>query len=109
VYCKGESGVLEKRILNVTLSQKSVPCITITPTQIWLKAIPFSFAFVHLFCLLPLFLQFFFLYLATENKKEGEKFVPDSLLVLCVSVRLVPDGSIVITNQHEQAAPISGL
>jgi len=51
----------------------------------------------------------FFLYLATENRKEGEKFIPDSLLVLCASVRLVPDGSIVITNQHEQAAPIPGL
>lgn len=54
-------------------------------------------------------LQFFFLYLATENRKEGEKFIPDSLLVLCVSVRLVPDGSIVITNQHGQSTPIPGL
>jgi hypothetical protein len=55
-----------------------------------------------------LYFTIFFLYLATEDRKEGEKFIPDSLLVLCVSVKLVPDGSIVIT-QHEQAAPIPGL
>jgi hypothetical protein len=56
-----------------------------------------------------LYFTIFFLYLATENKKEGEKFIPDSLLVLCISVKLVSDGSIVITNQQEQAAPIPGL
>jgi hypothetical protein len=40
---------------------------------------------------------------------EGEKFIPDSLLVLCVSIKLVPDGSVVISNHHEQAAVLPGL
>lgn len=108
VQCSGEFGVLVERILNVTLSQKSVPWITITTTPIQLQATPFSLSFCAFLCLLPLFYDFF-LYLATENRKEGEKCIPDSLLVLCVPVILVYDGSIVITNQHEQAAPIPGL
>jgi hypothetical protein len=40
---------------------------------------------------------------------EGEKFIPNSLLLLFVSIKLVPDGSVVISNQHEQAAVLPGL
>lgn len=109
VQCEGEFGVLAERILSVTLSQKSVPWITITTTSIQLQATLFSLVFFYISLSSSFILRFFFLYLATENRKEGEQFIPDSLLVLCVSVKLVPDGSIVITNQQEQAAPIPGL
>jgi hypothetical protein len=70
------------------------------------------YSFFVRFCaflyLLPLFYDFL-LYLATGNRMEGEKFIPDSLLVLFVSIKLVPDGSIVISNQHEQASVLSAL
>jgi heme/copper-type cytochrome/quinol oxidase subunit 4 len=68
----------------------------------------FSFVFVFSFVFF-LYFTILFLYLATKNRKEGEIFIPDSLLVLCISVKLVSVGSIVITNQHEQAFPIPGL
>ena len=71
--------------------------VTVYPPFLSFLCISLSFYFI---------LRFFFLYLATENKKEGDKFIPVSLLVLCVSVKLC---LMVITNQLEKAGLLPGL
>jgi hypothetical protein len=106
--CKGEFGVFVERISMLPYRKGACHGSQLPQPQLTFWLLPLPSFFVHFFVFFFHFTVFIFLYLGTGNRKGGEKFIPDSLLMLCVSLKRVSYCSIVIANRHEHAGLLPG-
>lgn len=78
---------------DAAVSSKCVQCITITFLTTTSPTHFYFFVFVFFLSYFVIFPVLLYLHLDGENREEGAHYIPNSLFILWVALKLVPDGS----------------